>query len=210
MIKKRKLVTPRTVDKDQKRRDILEAAIKVFAERGVNHFKMIDIAKEAKIGKGTIYEYFRDKDDLILGCFGYFVGHYTEILGAMEESNLPPDKRLERMIRESFDFFITNMDFTRIIYDLWALLVHTDGDKHIMDQFGPMQDKALQQLESVIQEGKNQGIFGDVDPKGVALIIHGMIDGILFQYKTGLIDYDYKKMIEGIIEMIMHGILKKS
>ena len=79
-----------------------------------------------------------------------------------------------------------------------------------MDQFGPMQDKALQQLESVIQEGKNQGIFGDVDPKGVALIIHGMIDGILFQYKTGLIDYDYKKMIEGIIEMIMHGILKKS
>ena len=105
-------MTPRTVDKDQKRRDILEAAIKVFAERGVNHFKMIDIAKEAKIGKGTIYEYFRDKDDLILGCFGYFVGHYTEILGAMEESNLPPDKRLERMIRESFDFFITNMDFT--------------------------------------------------------------------------------------------------
>ncbi len=209
MIKKKTIMSPRTVDKDQKKREILEAAIRVFSERGVNHFKMIDIAKEAKIGKGTIYEYFNDKDNLILGCFEYFVGHYTEILGAKGETDLSPDKKLEQMIRESFEFFITNMDFTRIMYDLWALLIHTDSDKHIMDQFGPMQDEALQQLESVIREGKNQGVFGDVDPKAVALIILGMLDGILFQYKTGLIDYDYKKMIDGIIEMTMHGIMKR-
>ncbi len=55
---------PKIVDKEAKRKDILNAAIHVFVEQGAAKTKIADIAKRANIGKGTIYEYFSSKEDI--------------------------------------------------------------------------------------------------------------------------------------------------
>ncbi|RMF59539.1 MAG: TetR/AcrR family transcriptional regulator, partial [Calditrichaeota bacterium] len=49
-------MSPKVVDKTAKRQEILDAALRVFARKGFKNTKMIDIAEEARIGKGTIYE----------------------------------------------------------------------------------------------------------------------------------------------------------
>ncbi len=55
---------PIIVDKNKKRREILQAAMKVFARDGYHRARIEAVAEEAKIGKGTVYEYFRSKTDL--------------------------------------------------------------------------------------------------------------------------------------------------
>ena len=55
---------PKIVDKEAKKLDIVHAALKEFARRGVANTKMADIATAAGIGKGTIYEYFKDKNEM--------------------------------------------------------------------------------------------------------------------------------------------------
>ncbi len=63
----------RIVDKILKKQDILSAALKVFGRQGFANTKMIDIALEAGIGKGTIYEYFRSKDEIKTASFEAFL-----------------------------------------------------------------------------------------------------------------------------------------
>ncbi len=60
---------PKIVDKEAKRKKILEASMRVFAKKGVENTKMKDIAKSAGIGKGTIYEYFNSRDEILQKSF---------------------------------------------------------------------------------------------------------------------------------------------
>ena len=55
---------PKRPTKVERRRRILEAARKVFARKGFAATRMIDVAEEASVGKGTLYEHFRGKEDL--------------------------------------------------------------------------------------------------------------------------------------------------
>ncbi|MFQ5541718.1 MAG: TetR/AcrR family transcriptional regulator, partial [Candidatus Binatia bacterium] len=57
---------PIIVDKDRKRREILQAAMQVFAREGYHRARIEAVAEEAGIGKGTVYEYFKSKTDLFL------------------------------------------------------------------------------------------------------------------------------------------------
>ena len=69
-------MAPIIVDKELKKQDILVAALKVFARQGIAKTKMIDIAIEAGIGKGTIYEYFRSKEEVIRESFQAFLQNW--------------------------------------------------------------------------------------------------------------------------------------
>jgi AcrR family transcriptional regulator len=60
---------PKIIDKDEKKAEILRAAMQVFSQKGVAKTKMIDIAKCARVGKGTIYEYFDSKEDIFREAF---------------------------------------------------------------------------------------------------------------------------------------------
>ena len=71
---------PRIIDKKEKKAKILEASIRVFAKKGLSNTKMADIAEAADVGKGTIYEYFRSKDEILEASFQYFVEGVEKIL----------------------------------------------------------------------------------------------------------------------------------
>ena len=71
---------PIIVDKKEKRAKILNAAIRVFSKKGRTVTKISDIAEEAGIGKGTIYEYFRSKDEVFSATFNYFMDKQEEVI----------------------------------------------------------------------------------------------------------------------------------
>ena len=69
---------PIIVDKQKKRKDIIEAALAVFSRMGYRHAKIKDIADEAHMGKGTVYEYFRSKQELFLQMCESLFEQYIE------------------------------------------------------------------------------------------------------------------------------------
>ena len=81
------------MSKEQRRLDILNAAIKVFSKYGVHKAKIEDIAKEAGVGKGTIYEYFESKKDLFQEMIKYSIEQYKkEIIGTLVSEESIRDK----------------------------------------------------------------------------------------------------------------------
>ena len=86
---------PKIVDKKKKAEAISDAAIKVFHEHGYNKTRMADIAQAAGIGKGTLYEYFRDKADILHFAFDQYFSVFSEsMLQAMKGRTTPSDKIL--------------------------------------------------------------------------------------------------------------------
>ena len=66
-------MAPKVIDKQEKRKQIIKAAIRVFARLGLPNTKMLQVAEAAGIGKGTIYEYFKSKDELFIAAFHAFI-----------------------------------------------------------------------------------------------------------------------------------------
>ncbi|MGD9122579.1 MAG: TetR/AcrR family transcriptional regulator, partial [Desulfobacterales bacterium] len=86
---------PKIVDKKKKAEAISDAALKVFREQGYNKTRMADIAQMAGMGKGTLYEYFKDKADILRFAFDQYFSVFSDgVLKAMKEKTKPSEKIL--------------------------------------------------------------------------------------------------------------------
>ena len=96
----------------EKRAGILEAAESVFAEKGFDEATTIDIARASNVAEGTLYEYFKGKEDILFsGMEGRFAGHMEEI-GNLSVESAPPEK-LARFIRKHFFLYLKNPSFVK-------------------------------------------------------------------------------------------------
>lgn len=84
------------VDKPEKRKAIIEAARKRFRQYGIGKTTMSEIASDAGMAVGTVYLYFKNKDDLILGCSERFAEKHREFASRLLSSHLPADEKLRR------------------------------------------------------------------------------------------------------------------
>ena len=111
---------PRIVDKEAKKLQILHVAMRVFARKGVVKTKMIDIATEAGIGKGTIYEYFRSKDAIFVSAFTYFFETMQAELKQALASEHNPVRQLQILAESTGE--LVGPIFQKVIFWLPILL----------------------------------------------------------------------------------------
>ena len=132
---------------------IINAAVMVFAEKGFNKAKISEIAELAGVGSGTVYEYFKSKDDLLLKIpvkrFEQYIDRASQ---AFEIKS--PRRRLRRLIKYHFSSFLEERQFLRVF--LLELQMHkrfygSEGFESFRKYFGIVED--------VIEQGKDQGVF---------------------------------------------------
>jgi TetR/AcrR family transcriptional regulator, fatty acid metabolism regulator protein len=89
--------------KEVRRREILESAIRVFAEYGFADARIRDIAAGAGVAEGTIYLYFEGKEDLLLTAFGEVVNDFCTSIRSALSADMPFVRRVEQFIRMQFE-----------------------------------------------------------------------------------------------------------
>src|SRR6266581_2757609 len=99
-------------------RSIQEAAMRVIARKGMSAATMAEIAKEAGIAKGTIYLYFRDRDELVERTFETAIGQLHERIDAALALDLPIAGKLREIFRAQLAFFRENAEFFRLYLSL--------------------------------------------------------------------------------------------
>src|SRR6266576_4508432 len=97
---------------------IKEAAMRVIARKGMSAATMQDIAKEAGIAKGTIYLYFRDRDELVERTFETAIGQLHERVDAALALDLPIEEKLRAVFGAQMAFFRENAEFFRLYLSL--------------------------------------------------------------------------------------------
>jgi AcrR family transcriptional regulator len=102
-----------------RRADILSAAEKVFAARGFYGSTMDEIAKRAEFGTGSLYKYFRGKNDLYFSLIDEKVAEITRLVRAELDKDLPPLERIASALDLQLAFIQRNRDFFKIYISEW-------------------------------------------------------------------------------------------
>ena len=99
-----KHVTTEARSVPNKRDLILNATIRVLRERGLTGLKVEEVARQAEVGKGTVYLYFEDKQDLLKALVEYRTQNFYADAAEIVESDLPFEERLERLLARRLAF----------------------------------------------------------------------------------------------------------
>lgn len=199
-------MSPKIVDREMKRLQIIGSAFNVLMQKGYMDTKMADIAGEAGMGKGTIYEYFGSKEELVTATVETMISMTQErVLGMLDTIDDPEDK-VRQFIRMRARLF------TEIsgIFRLFVGLIQNAGDRAgELDSnvfLRDMYEMAIERIEEVLQDGIDQGIFREVDKRSFALLMICIMDGLQMPYGVdqSLVDVE---SINKVVEEMMLGYL---
>ncbi len=169
--------------KANKRNQIVEAAARVFARNGYSNAVVADIAVEANIGKGTVYAYFKSKEDLFFAVFEWFQKK-TEIAATVQISALGggASDRLKALNDTLMGLWDEIKDVFVLVMEFWAASSSTQMRQRFKAAFKQLYDDYRRIVSALIQEGIKSGEFrSDVKPEPVAAALVGTWDALFLQ-----------------------------
>jgi len=200
-------MAPRVVDKEAKRRLIQKAALKVFARQGIYDFKMIEIAEMAGVGKGTLYEYFPSKNDLIVGCFNEFMTEFDEHVASRLAELTDPVEKIQKLISASFEFCLADKELLDTLFDFYAAGIPRRDGKSLLSELSPMYQQMIAHVAAIIDDGVSSGVFRSTNGKLAASMILALIDGVMFQIALQVVDANAELLAKQISDMVLNGLL---
>jgi AcrR family transcriptional regulator len=184
-------------EKERRRQQIIVAAKRVFSEKGFNKATMEDIAKEAELSPGTLYLYFKNKEELyaslslrILQFLHIRVAHVNK------EPNLDPLQKLEALMEAMYDVY----DFDPLIiinmFHLQSSETLKNLSEELLVEIKDLSRRSIGAIATIFKEGIDRGIFLDRHPIALADIFWSLFSGVvLWEASKKIIDEkkDYLK-----------------
>ncbi len=197
---------PRVVDRSEKKEKILEAAIRLFAKQGLANTRMVAIAETAGIGKGTIYEYFRSKEELFLAAFNAYIFKTESHIAHRLRRIVDPVEKLRAYFTGWIDILESDfIEFADIMLDFWSEGLRRNEEDTHFDLIG-MYKKYRTQIIDILEEGIEQKKFKVVNTTITASIIIGTIDGLLIQWIMDRDLYRVREALEQLSDILIHGL----
>lgn len=193
------------VKEGNKEKDILTAAISIFAKDGYHNAKISKIADEAKVATGSVYLYFQNKEDILQKIFEDLWSRlYTELKSHLSNKNLSPAEQIDAMIDLVFDVFTENPDLA---------LVFVNEQNHLQRaeaiRFQNFYEKFLDLGETAIIDGIGKNNFSDnFDIKVFRIFILGAIRSLLHTWANNPKSLALNKIRQSVKFLIKNGIQK--
>ncbi|MFA6596230.1 MAG: TetR/AcrR family transcriptional regulator [Ignavibacteriaceae bacterium] len=185
--------------------DILEAAIKVFAEQGYHRAKISKIAELAGVAAGSVYVYFQNKEDILLKIFdSLWRTLYVELKKLSENKTLSPQEQIDSMIDLVFDTFTENPALALVFVNEQHHLVQKNEEG-----FTNYYESFLGVGEEVFKKGIEQNVFSEnIDIKIFRYYILGALRNLLRQWAQDPKIFPLNKIRQNIKFLTKHGIKK--
>jgi TetR/AcrR family fatty acid metabolism transcriptional regulator len=164
-----------------KRERILRAAIKVFARKGFYATRVSEIAKAAGVADGTIYLYFKNKDDVLVSIFEDRITKLLAFLRSQIETADGVEERVRVVVELQLGLLEEQRDLAEVV------TVNLRQSSRLLKQYAaPLFTEYLDLIAGVIAEGQREGVLrDDVSPRVVARGLWGALDGIALTWALG-------------------------
>ncbi|MBM7624107.1 TetR/AcrR family transcriptional regulator [Sporohalobacter salinus] len=197
-------MAPKLVNVDQKKQKIIEGTLAALAKKELNQLKIADIADELDMGQSTIYEYFKNKDELIKEALEYFlqqlhVPEENESLTALEEL-----KRLLKQVEKQVK--ANKLNEINLLIDLFY-----QGIKGDFNQLEEVYKDYLDYMEARIAEDQKRGLIReDINPQALASWVGAVVDGLGLQILLRSEGFDIDEVLGSFIEAVEIYTIKES
>lgn len=202
-------MSAKVVDKKEKKDRIIGAALLVFAKKGFAKTTINDIAAAAGIGKGTVYEYFSNKEEIVDQSFSYFIRHLE--LGFQEVliQEIPAREKLI-LILGGFSHAMDSdsLELLELMFDYWSEGIKNRDSKGLLfEEMNKFYRSYREIFADVIIEGMTEGSFRkDINPRSAASMIVGTLDGILVQWILDKDTIDLQDIVKTVTSTVLNGI----
>jgi AcrR family transcriptional regulator len=201
----RSIARERPAAAEEKRRVILEAAVRVFARHGFHTSRVGDIAEEAGVAHGLLYHYFSSKDEVLQTVFRENWGELLERFEAVASSDEPADEKL--------------LGIVKILLRTWrndpalvTVMVREVGrSRHLATQVDDI-GKAFAVIQRVVEQGQAEGVFRpELDARLASWIVYGGLEEILTGWVMGRLpdgDEEVARAERTIIDVVCGGLAR--
>lgn len=192
-------------EKEARREEIISAAEKIFFQKGLTATTMDDVAEAAELSKGTLYLYYRSKEDLYLAV----TLRGLEIMYSLFEKSVAteanPIQKLLDLEEAYYKFFLDHRPYYRMMYFFENPEFHTAISESMQEQCGLVDQKVWKLVSKVIRDARDAGLLHpEIDPLEAGIMFWSNANGFL-----RLIDRQQKYWTEAI-GVNLEDTLKKS
>jgi TetR/AcrR family fatty acid metabolism transcriptional regulator len=196
-------LTDRSIVTGEKRRLILDAAVRVFARKGFHTCRVGDIAEEAGVSHGLLYHYFSSKDELLETIFRETWDEVLTAIAAVEASGDPAREQLRQVAKILLRGWQTQPERTTVIM---REIARTPELQRLIAEL----TKPREAVERIIRRGQDAGEFRqDVDARLASTVFYGGIDDILTGWVLGLLpdgDEDVARAELTVVDVVSVGL----
>jgi AcrR family transcriptional regulator len=185
---------------------LMEATLRVIARKGMAAATMQEIADEAGVSKGTIYLYFRDRDELVERTFEGAIAQLMSELDAVLDRPMPFEEKIRELIAAKIAFFGKNREFFR----LYLSMRSPEGTQRPKQTCHPQYRVRAQRLAAVLQKAMDDGEVRPVDPNRLALFIIEGSTAIILERLSEKHPPAEAEDVELVTSLILGGVRKRS
>ena len=198
-------------EKERRRQQIMVAAKRVFSDRGFNKSTMEDIAQEAELSPGTLYLYFKNKEELYaslsLRILQYLLIRVEHV---NEEKDAGPEEKLKSLVEAMYDVYEFDPLIIINMFHLQSSETLKNLSPQLMAEIKDLSRKSLGSMAQIFKEGVEKGIFVDRHPLALADTFWSLFSGVvLWLTSKKIIDErkDYlKQTLDVAFEIFGRGI----
>ena len=196
-------MSPRPDVTEERKSQILNAAEDVFTKKGFDEARMDDIAGETGLSKGSLYNYFKSKDDLILAILDRIFQREFKIFESLDLASVSATDAIWSFAETTSRDVKMMMRLLPITYEFMGLAFR---NKLVQKAFKTYFNHYMDILVPIIQHGIDSGEFRPADAKEVALAMGAIMEGtlLLWVYDKSLVDPEIhirsgmKLLLEGV------------
>lgn len=186
-----------------KRERILQAAIRVFAEKGFYATRVSEIARAAGVADGTIYLYFKNKDAVLVSIFEERIRALIDLLRAELGRCDDVESRIRRIVEVQLGLLEGQRDLAEVV------TVNLRQSSLLLKQYAaPLFREYLQLVADVVADGQARGALrADLAPMTVARALWGALDGVALTWALGSADpASLRKAAQQTAELFLRGV----
>jgi AcrR family transcriptional regulator len=199
-------VSTRAASQEERRRQILDAAVRTFAQKGYHACRVSDIAEDAGVAYGLVYHYFDSKEAILEAIFRDTWGMMLEAIKAVEETEESPREQLRKTAAIVLRTWRHNPDLVRVL-----VREVTRSGEQMQREVGEI-DLAFEALQRIVQRGQDQNVFrNDVSPRLAAWIVYGALEEILTGWVMGTLvgeEPDVAEAERAVVLILCDGLVK--
>lgn len=174
---------------------IFEATRTVLCEHGVDGMTMNRVAEAASLSKSSLYDYFRNKDELLVFVSNRMIGPFLKMIADLVSAKLAAPEKLERILRYALDDSAKYKPVMR-------LLAQSAHSEKIRQKTRP---KILESLTMIFEQGIQEGSFAPHHPAHIARMFIACLRELFELQKSNESDEAAREYVAMLIRMVRHG-----
>ncbi|SEF61405.1 TetR/AcrR family transcriptional regulator [Paenibacillus sp. UNC499MF] len=191
-----------TSKKKEKYDLILEAALKVFAEHGFHRSQVSKIAKAAGVADGTIYLYFKRKEDILISLFREKLGELVDKFHMHIEQTTGVKEALRKVCEIHYTELENNVDLAFV-----TQIELRQSSLELRKEIGKAVKPYIELIEKLLVRGVEEKLFrADLDVKLTRLLLFGAMDEVVTSWLISGRKYSLSAQVDGTVQFFLQGI----